>query len=85
MAIVIKGVGPGARPWWTWPPEVAEFLWEHEEPCLCHLRELASVKGIGRVKAAQLKAAIELGKRVVLEDFRERKAGRKPGGHSPIC
>lgn len=35
--------------------------------------ELASVKGIGRVKAAQLKAAIELGKRVVLEDFQEKK------------
>ena len=40
--------------------------------------ELASVKGIGRVKAAQLKAAIELGKRVVLADFQEKKQVENP-------
>jgi len=40
--------------------------------------ELASFKGIGRVKAAQIKAAIELGKRVVLEDYRDKKQVQSP-------
>lgn len=37
-----------------------------------HVEELLSVSGMGIAKAAQLKAAIEIGKRIRMQDFRPR-------------
>ena len=37
-----------------------------------HIEELLSVSGMGIAKAAQLKAAIEIGKRIRMQDFRPR-------------
>ncbi|MHB1127735.1 MAG: RadC family protein [Bacillota bacterium] len=53
-------------------PEGLRFLVE------ATLQELSNIKGIGLAKAAQLKAAVELGKRITILDKEDKPAIRSP-------
>lgn len=43
-----------------------------------HVEEITKVKGLGECKAAQILAAVELGKRIVLENTKDRKKITSP-------